>query len=237
MRLFMLVAWLCTLALGAAAAAEDRIRTVNLDAAPWSGDCADSPCIADAIFEEIGRRLDMPVDLSSSLPGDIFAALETGVADFTLMFWSDRLAAVAEQEAVAFDVVVGVRGAPKTRFTRLEDLFGKRIGVLPGARYEAAFDAADAIEKVEGPYAELIPAAASGALDGVAGPMPSLAWAERTERVRLRGWLKLRTEPVMLARSKTCDCAALAARIAETLDAMHAEGFVDKLLRDHRVIH
>ncbi len=236
MRFLMIVAWVCALGFGRAEA-EDRIRAIALAAPPWGGACGAAPCITDQLFEEVGRRTGAQVEITTGAPAEIFAAFDEGAADFALLFWSDRLAAVAEREVVVLELSIGVRGAPGARFATLADLYGKRIGVLPGGRYEPAFDAADAIEKVEGAYAELMPAAAAGRLDGVAGPMASLAWAERENRVRLRGWLELRTEPVVLARAKSCNCDALAARVADTLAAMRAEGAIDRLLKDYRVIN
>ena len=126
------------------------------------------------MFYEIGKRIIEETDLAAEYEVVPYARainyVETGVADMVIMLPNEPLKQGAIEVANLFSFEHVILGPAGSHYTSLQDLHGKVIGKIRGAKYDETFDADAAITKYEvNTYEQLIKMLIAQRLDGVIG--------------------------------------------------------------------
>lgn len=192
-----------------------------------------------AVFAEAFKRAELTVKLQAVPWKRALAALDEGQVGVGGIYQNaERLAKYDFSPAIFEERIAIYVAAGQEAGGKLEELFGKRVGVLRGWSYGDAFDAAAAAGKITKEELESdgqnLTKLAGGRLDAVLAIVES--GDAQVKALKLEGKVKRRpgllvTNPVYLAFSKGAGKKDVLAKLAQAVQAMKKDGSFDAIVK------
>lgn len=221
-----------------AGALAEPLRIASVETVPWAFVDAGSGQPAGVfpdVADELHRRTGLDFDLMLLPFARIVPELRAGRLDCAVMVWSDSAEAYAVRGQVVASHAVGVLPASRLGPRTIQGLAGLSVSALRGLRFPEPFESDPAILKDRDPdYLTALNKLVQGRVDAVAGSIPTIRHVAAS--AGLDGYLG---DPIVLEimhivfqfskRSKHLDRMP---RIEEALDAMRADGTLERINRD-----